>query len=172
MSSEKIFYLPKKNRILVGICLILFSIFPHTLLGLVVRDTTIVDVFLIIGWFNLVWFIFLQAGVSFLVFKNLPILIFNKNEFYYNEMFMPSGRGDGLFFILFPYWYRKLTHSIKYSDIKDYQCHGSKWFLGNKIIFKINSKRFFLEYDPVLSLNIFNKTQINTIQIFLKSKVK
>lgn len=172
MISQKSYYLTKKKKTTMGIILILFSLFPTIFLGLVVRDTSILETFIAMGWFNIIWFIFFQAGVSFLVIKKLPILIIDKEKLLYNEFYMPSGRGDGIFFILFPYTYRNLTEHIKYSNIESFQIKNNKWVFGKQLVFKLKIKPKLLRYTPVFNANTLSSNQIEELSKFLNQKIK
>ena len=168
---RKSYYLQKKSRLKNGIILIAFSISPYILLTFTIDEINFFESFLIMDWFNIVWFIFFQSGVSFLLINKLPILILGKDELFYNESFMPKGRGDGIFFILFPYTYKNLTEKITYSSIQSFKIKNNKWLFGRQLIFELKVKPSFLRYMPIFNLNTLSNEEIDEINNFLKNKI-
>jgi hypothetical protein len=171
MKMRKSYYLQKKSRFKNGIILIVFSILPYIFLTLVIDEINFIESFIVMGWFNIFWLIFFQSGVSFLLINKLPILILGNDELFYNESFMPKGRGDGIFFILFPYTYINLTEKITYSSIESFSIKNNKWLFGRQLIFELKTKPSFLRYMPIFNLNTLTNEEIDEINTFLKNKI-
>lgn len=163
-------YMPRYKRIRIGVGFILF---PLLMSGFIIHvtDSGVVEYFSGLSYILLIPLVFIQSGIGFLFLKKLPILIINKNNFYYNERFMPSNYRDGILFFIFPYIYRDLTRSICYKAVGQVMLRQT-WYQSKTIEFKLKEKSSLLSYDLFLNLADFSKDEVVEIYELLKENIK